>query len=204
MNLLNAVSQYFSQALTSVHTAIPAKVVSADPEAGTISAIPTIRLPMENGVEVECPELRDIPVIYPQCAAFDLKFPMAKDDLVLLVFLEVESSVWRGSDGSTPSSPLDTSRFQLGNAVAIPGLYPKPKKGTCTLEVDDQGHITFTASQINFDGQVVFKGDVIAETDVYVGAPGTSGISMLQHIHPTAVGPTSPATPGMTPIPPEK
>lgn len=203
MSLTAAMTQFFGQALASVHTALPAKVTKADNENGLIAVVPTIRIPMENGVEIEVPELQDVPVVYPQAAAFDLHFPVAVDDLVLLVFLETSPAKWRESDGSKPVSPADTGRFQLGSAVAIPGLYPKRKKGACTLDVDDQGHITFTAEQINFDGQVVFRQPVIATQDVYAGTPGATGASLLQHIHPTAVGPTSPAAqvPG---VPPEK
>lgn len=194
MNLTAAMTQFFGQALASVHTALPAKVTKADNENGLVAVVPTIRIPMENGVEIEVPELQDVPVVYPQAAAFDLHFPVAVDDLVLLVFLETSPAKWREGDGIQPVSPADTGRFQLGSAVAIPGLYPKRKKGTCTLEVDDQGHITFTAVQINFDGQVVFRQPVIATQDIYAGQPGANGASLLQHIHPTAVGPTSPAT----------
>lgn len=226
MTLTAAMTQFFGQALSSVHTAIPAKVTRADNDAGLVSVVPTLRIPMENGVEIEVPELQDVPVVYPQAAAFDLHFPVAEGDLVLLVVMEANLNNWKNGDGSQPASPMDTGRFSLGSAIAIPGLYPKRKKGACTLEVDDQGHITFTAEQVTFDAPAVFKqevtaeaaatfnarltakdaayvhGNLVAETDLFVGTPGTPGVSMLTHVHPSAVGPTGPATPA-APVPPE-
>lgn len=227
MNLTAAMTQFFGQALASVHTALPAKVTKADNENGLVSVVPTIRIPMENGVEIEVPELQDVPVVYPQAAAFDLHFPVAVDDLVLLVFLETSPAKWREGDGIQPVSPADTGRFQLGSAVAIPGLYPKRKKGACTLEVDDQGHITFTAEQVTFDAPAVFKQEVTAEgvatfkerlsakgdafvtgnlvtaSDLFVGQPGGMGdsFSAHQHTYVTAAGAPAPTTPQMPPVP---
>lgn len=226
MNLNAAMTQFFGQALASVHTALPAKVTKADNENGLVAVVPTIRIPMENGVEIEVPELQDVPVVFPQAAAFDLHFPVAVGDLVLLVFLEASPAKWREGDGVQPVSPTDTGRFQLGSAVAIPGLYPKRKKGACTLEVDDQGHITFTAEQVTFDAPAVFKhevtaegvatfkdrlsakgdafvtGNLVAATDLFVGTPGGPGSSFLTHAH-TSTTPNTPTSPptGIPPVP---
>ena len=148
---------------------------------------------MDNGIQVELPELVEVPVIFPASKFFDLEFPLDSEDGVLLVFQEQDISSWK--DGDSPATPATASRFSLDSAVAIPGLIPSPSKGRARIVIDKDGTITWTAKKFVFDGQVVATGDVIARGDVFAGQPGTLGVSMLQHVHPTAVGPTSIATP---------
>lgn len=200
MSLPSALDSYMQSMLSAVHTSLPARVVKYDAGSHRATVKPSIRMLMDNGIQVELPELVEVPVIFPASKFFDLEFPLDKDDGVLLVFQEQDISSWKAGD--SPATPATASRFSLDSAVAIPGLIPSPSKGRARIAIDKDGTITWTAKKFVFDGQVVATGDVIARGDVFAGQPGTPGVSMLQHVHPTAVGPTSPATPS-NPVPVE-
>ena len=196
-----ALDAYMASALSSVHTALPGKVVSYDEGKHRAKVKPATRMLIDNGVQIELPELLDVPVIFPSAKSFDLEFPLDKDDGVLLIFQELDISEWKSGE-RTPTA-ITSSRFNLDAAVAIPGLFSKPTEGKARITATKDGTLTWTAKKIVFKGQMVFEDDVIARKDVYVGVGVGPGVSMTQHIHPTAVGPTSPPTPS-TPIPPEE
>lgn len=202
MSLASALSTYMNNFLGVIHTALPAKVLSYDPDTHLAEVVPTVRTALDNGVELELPPLKQVPVIFPATAAFDIEFPVAADDEVLLVFSESDLSAWIASKGNEVVSPGTSSRFGLNSAIAIPGLRPSRKEGAARIAVEDNGTLTITSPKIVLNGQVVVQKDMLVRDDVYVGpAPSGPGVSLKQHIHPTAMGPTSPATPA--PIPPE-
>lgn len=200
MNMGPALDSFLNAWMDAMHTALPARVSSYDMKTHRAKVTPTIRHLMDNGMQIELPELVDVPVVFPSSKAFDLEFPLDKDDPVLLVFLEADTASWKS--GAVPATPDTASRFSLDSAVAIPGLSPKPVQGRARITIDPDGTVTWSAKKFIFDGQVVATGDIIARGDVFSGpAPTGPGVSLSQHIHPTATGPTSPATP--VPIPPE-
>ena len=200
MSLSSALDVYMASALSAVHTSRPGRVVKYDAGSHRATIQPSIRMLMDNGVQVELPELLDVPVIFPSSQFFDLDFPLDKGDGVLLVFQEQDISSWK--DDKDVSTPATASRFSLDCAIAIPGCFPSLEKGKARISVDKDGVITWTAKKFVWDGQTVFKGDVIARTDIFVGEGVGPGVSVKQHIHPTPVGPSSAPTPA-TPIPPE-
>lgn len=200
MSMAAALDAYMAGAFSSVHTSIPASVVKYDEGKHRAQVKPSVRMLMDNGIQIELPDLMDVPVVFPSGKFFDLDFPLDKDDGVLLLFSEQDISSWK--KGDSPAVPATASRFNLDAAIAIPGCSPKPSKGKASISIDKDGVITWTAKKFVFDGQTVFKKVVLARDDIYVGPePAGPGVSVKNHIHPTAVGPTNPATPA--PIPPE-
>lgn len=201
MGMISTLDSYFENALSSVHTSLPGKVVEYDETKHRAKVKPITRLLMSNGVQIELPELLDVPVIFPSAKSFDLEFPLDKDDGVLLVFQELDISEWK-SDEKTPTAST-SSRFNLDSAIAIPGMFAKPKEGQVRIHISKEGVLTWSAKKIVFDGQLVVNDDLIARKDVFVGEGVGPGVSLKQHIHPTPAGPSSPPNP-LTPIPPEE
>ncbi len=199
-SMQSAMDLFLSSAMYAVHTSLPAKVEKYDAKKHTATVKPAVNMLMDNGVQIEIPSLMEVPVVFPASKFFDLEFPLDEGDGVLLLFQESDISTWK--NGDFPAIPAVASRFNLDSAVAIPGLVPSPSKGKARISIDKNGVITWTAKKIVYDAQVVFKKDVLAREDIYVGpAPTGPGVSVKNHIHPTAVGPTSAPTP--TPITPE-
>lgn len=201
MSLPSMLDAYFANALSGVHTSLLATVTSYDEKTHRATVKPSVRMLMDNGIQIELPELVDVPVVFPSSKAFDMEFPLEKGDGVLLVFQEQDISAWKNGDKN--AAPSVSSRFGLDAAIAIPGCFPKPTKGKVRIVVDSDGVITWEAKKIVFNEQVVFNDDVIARTDVYVGAGEGPGVSLKQHTHLTPAGPSNAPSP-LTPIPPEK
>lgn len=194
MNMNTALNSFFFQALTSVHTAVPATIVEYSSSTHVAKVKPSVNHVLDNGLEFELPDIASVPVIFPCSSKFSIDFPLNKGDGVLLVFCESDLGEWRESSGHEAVSPSNTLRFQLGNAVAIPGLMPKYEEPSCVLHVDDGGVVTFKGSKAVFNCPLVCNEQIISRKEVYVGADDASGVSLSTHVHPTAVGPTAPAT----------
>lgn len=201
MSLPSMLDAYLANALSGVHTSLVATVTAYDEKTHRATVKPSVRMLMDNGIQIELPELVDVPVVFPSSKAFDMEFPLDKGDGVLLVFQEQDISAWKNGDRN--AAPSVSSRFGLDAAIAIPGCFPKPTKGKARIVVDSDGVITWEAKKIVFNEQVVFNDDVIARTDVYVGAGEGPGVSLNQHTHITPAGPSNAPSP-LTPIPPEK
>lgn len=201
MDFSAALDTYMAALLGGIHTSLPAKVTDYDAKKHRAKVSPTTRHLMDNGMRIELPELVDVPVLFPSSQAFDLEFPLSKGDPVLLVFLETDIASWKG--GADPANPDTASRFSLDSAVAIPGLSAKPVQGRARITIDKDGTITWTAKKFVFSGQAVFNDAVLVRDDVYVGPkPAGPGVSLKEHVHVTAAGPSNPPNP-VTPIPPE-
>src|SRR5574344_2197790 len=111
MGMSAALDTYFETAMTGVHTSLPGKIVSYDNEKHRAQVKPAIRLLMSNGIQIEMPELMDVPVMFPSAKSFDLAFPLEKDDGVMLIFQEQEISAWKEEEKQAVSATA--SRFSL-------------------------------------------------------------------------------------------
>lgn len=192
MSGISAMVDLIHSVVDSMHTSMPAVVESYDAKAGTVSVTPTQNIRMRNGIAVKLPLLRGVPVMFPQTSMFDIRFPVKKGDKVLLVFTESDLSLWKSSDGSRVTTPRTYSRGSLGNAVAIVGLSPKPVEGKCRMILHDDGTLEFSARKVDFACPVVMEKNLIVRKDVFVGSTDAMGISVLNHVHTTAVGPSTP------------
>lgn len=201
MGLSQALDSYFENAMLGVHTALPATVVKYTAETHRAQVKPSIPLLMGNGVQVELPDLLDVPVSFPSAKSFDLEFPLAKGDPVMLVFQEQDIAGWKAGDAEPRSAAA--SRFNLDGAVALPGLFSRPSAGRVRLVVGNDGTLTLTAKKIVFKGQTIFEDEVIGRKDFFVGVGVGPGVSLKEHVHGSAAGPTNPPNP-ITPIPPEE
>lgn len=115
-------------ALRRVNTSIPAKVLSYDRARQSIEAQPLVRVAYtdESGVRrVErLPAVTNVPIAFQGAGAYSSTFPLAKGDTVLLLFSQASLDKWctRGGD----VDPIDDRRFDLSDAIALPGLRAFP------------------------------------------------------------------------------
>ena len=201
MGMAASLDSYFENALASVHTSLPGKVVEYDEAKHRAKVKPATRLLMSNGVKIELPELLDVPVIFPSAKSFDLEFPLDKDDGVLLVFQELDISEWKNEEKNAVA--LTSSRFNLDSAIAIPGMFAKPKEGQVRIHISKEGVLTWSAKKIVFNGQLVVNDNLIARKDIFVGEGVGPGVSLKNHTHITPAGPSHAPSP-LDPIPPEE
>lgn len=117
--------------LESVHTAIPGRVEKYYPEDQTADIKPMIkRVLLDENDEYftrSYPILPRIPVAAPRGGGFFVHFPLAAGDFVFVLFCEASIDQWRAKAGRE-THPGDLRRHALGNAVALPCLYPTAGK----------------------------------------------------------------------------
>lgn len=107
----------------SMATAIPATVLTYDPTTQTATCKPTVsgrwHIPeTDTLIPVPLPTVANVPVIFG-----GITWPLQPGDTVLLVICDRSLDEWKAT-GQPETVPLDIRRFDLTDAVAIPGLRP--------------------------------------------------------------------------------
>lgn len=110
--------------LTDLHTALPAIVVSFDPDERTVTAQPTIQRIFTDGAgmtgAVNLPPCVDVPVIFLGGGGYDITYPINEGDECLLIFSERCIDSWFVS--GVPSPPDDYRKHDLSDAFALVGV----------------------------------------------------------------------------------
>lgn len=204
IELTQTLDTWFSARLEGIHTALPAQVEKYDLKTRRASVKPLVKLRMARGASVSIPVVDNVPVVFPGSAQALIHFPLSKGDGVLLVFSEAALGNFLAGSGEEMSAENE-SRFQLTDAIAIPGLWAEaPLSGEEALTIQYQSTtvrlkgdtVEIEASGgLTFEGDLTVKGKIEAEGEVTANAM-SAPVSLSTHIHPTAVGPTSPPTPG--------
>lgn len=154
-----------------IHTALPGKIVSFDPEKSVAVIQPKGKYRTEEGVALEYPMIPDVPVLFPYCQASDIgiTFPVKPDDNCLVVVSEIELDEWRS--GAESKAPL---RFDLTSAIALPGLTLGGSdairkavernavvvKAKSSEIVISDGLVSVTADKVKIQGNVEIHGDL--------------------------------------------
>ena len=105
--------------VNEVHTALPGEIVSFNTSSGTATVKPIGKFMTSSKKVLEYPNISDVPLVFPYCqqAGVGIAFPVFKGDSCLIIVSEVELDEWRSGAESEGSL-----RFDLTNAIAIPGL----------------------------------------------------------------------------------
>lgn len=106
-------------AVNGIHTAMPGVITSFDPGNCTASVQPQGKYTAPNGEKLAYPCISAVPVVFP-CggpAGAGIAFPVKAGDSCIVVIAENELDEWRS--GAEAEGSL---RFDLSNAMAIPGL----------------------------------------------------------------------------------
>lgn len=115
--LEEVIDRAFDSRMSGVWTALPGrvKVFDAATSTATVQPFPSMFLA---GEALAIPEIADVPVSYPQGGGASITYPLQPGDVVLLLFSTLPLSRYReeGADGN----PVDTRRFDLSDAWAIP------------------------------------------------------------------------------------
>ena len=122
---VNMTQELVRKHLKKMHTAVPGKVVTYYPEKGMCDVQPVMQFKKPNGEWIEYPELKDVPVWWPQTFGQTSTFvyPIKKDDEVLVLLMERPIDYWLF--GQQTEQDL---MFDLSEAICIPGLFAKPNK----------------------------------------------------------------------------
>ncbi len=127
-----------SEQLGETYTAMPAVVESYDPAKQTITARPALRRKYADGSVVERPLIPNVPVAFPRGGGASMTFPLKKGDSVFLIFSMRSLDVWKTKGGVV--DPQDPRKFNVTDAIAIPGVYPgsqpAPRASSANLRIE--------------------------------------------------------------------
>jgi hypothetical protein len=128
--MYDVLNRFINAQLSSVFTALPGEIISFDGNKKICSVQPLIKKKYKNGDVVNLPLLDEVPVLYPQTSKCIISFPLTKGDQVLLIFAQRSLDEWKNKQGIVENA--DNRKFDINDAIAIPGLYSK----NTGLEVD--------------------------------------------------------------------
>lgn len=118
--LFNSVSENL---LNEINTSFPAEIVIYDSSNQLATIKPTLKRKLKDGSSFEMPEIYNVPVVFSRSKDFFIHFPLKKGDRVLVVVAQRSLDKWL-NDGAK-QTPDDNRKFNLSDAIALPGLYPK-------------------------------------------------------------------------------
>ena len=178
--------------LAHLWTSLPCEVESYDPEAVTISAQPTIKIPIRNKygtVELlQLPLLEDVPVMFACAGGFTITHPINKGDECFVSFASRNIDIWWQSGGI--QNPFDTRKHDLSDGFAFFRPQSQAKKisdisttdleirndaNTCKIQITPGGVINFIGAKSVFHHPVEMMEGVktygeLTNNDVDVGS----------------------------------
>lgn len=120
-SLADVLARAVENILSSVHTAFPGTIEKYDYTTGKADIAPSVGRKFDDGSEVEMPVIPSVPVVWPRSSLGSISFPLSRGDGVLVVCSERSIDDWLSKGGKV--IPSDGRRFDLCDAVAIPGLF---------------------------------------------------------------------------------
>jgi hypothetical protein len=121
-SLVGFINTMLGQKIAEIHTALPGQVVAYYPEKDMADIQPCLQRKFSDGTTEPLPIMRNVKIIWPRTAKASIKFPIAKDDYVLLFAIERSIDLFRGKGGLV--DPADTRKHSLSDCVCMPGFWP--------------------------------------------------------------------------------
>jgi len=163
--------------LAHLWTSLPCEVESYDPEAVTISAQPTIKIPIRNKygtVELlQLPLLEDVPVMFACAGGFTITHPINKGDECFVSFASRNIDICDLSDGFAFFRPQ--SQAKKISDISTTDLEIRNDANTCKIQITPGGVINFIGAKSVFHHPVEMMEGVktygeLTNNDVDVGS----------------------------------
>lgn len=157
-------------AILRVHTALPGRVVSFDPDGPTATVQVMIDQVLTGGSAAPLPPLVDVPVQFPRAGGFVITFPVKGGDEGQIIFNERCIDGWHQS--GQPGPPMDYRLHDYSDASFIPGISSRPNAipnfemdgvsirtldGAAFIKIDEGGHITMDGTDLTVKCPVFFE-----------------------------------------------
>lgn len=169
-----------------VHTALPAVVQSYDGALQRAVVVPAIKGRLNTGERFAYPPLLDVPVQYPQAAEWAMHYPLAEGSAGLLLCCERSIEEWLAA-GGVDSEPSDPRRFDLQDAIFLPGISATPapipaamikadaltlgtRDGQVRVEVRQGGIITLFGQEVRLGNDTATALAIAALVDARISA----------------------------------
>ena len=176
VTLSDAVQAAIRYQLSNLNTALPAKIIEYDYQTRKASVQPVLNRVYTDGIIEEMPIITNVPLLFPGSSNITFSFPVNSGDYCLLIFSQRSLDQWLPTGGIV--TPLDPRKFDLSDAIAIPGL--RPFNETWQATSNNEFLIEFKGSQI----KVLSNGDIILKTGdkVAIGNPTTELLDVVSQL----------------------
>lgn len=138
-DFVDTMDTWLQARLESVHTTLPGRIQSYNPDTRMAVVVPGIKLRSLHGDVIEYKPIAGVPVVWPGCKRFSLiPASLEAGDGVMLHFSEGSIGEW--ISGDSIHEPEDETRFSLHDCIAVPGLWqPSRVPGDQTPDGADFG-----------------------------------------------------------------
>ncbi len=166
-----------------IRTTLPARISSFDKDTQTATVVLAVQsyrwdVDLEEPVAYQPEPIARCPVYFPTGGGYTLRFPLEKGDDCLVLVAERSIDEWAAT-GEATNIPRDLRRFDLSDAIVLPGLHPTARAvadfdddklrlgkedASGMVEIDDNGDVVVTGSSSvklgsSSASQAVLKGD---------------------------------------------
>lgn len=193
-DLAEVIRRAVERGTARIHTSIPGRVLSYDAGSQTATVQPVIRSRFRDAdgeiLTYLPPQIANVPVAFPSGGGCSITWPLNSGDPVLLVFAERSTDEWRSRKGND-HEPTDPRRFDLSDAIAIPGVRspadPLPSDATHATDAVIRGSLRLGSA--NASDFVALANEVRSALvalknaiDTAVVAPGDGGAALKANI----------------------
>jgi len=140
-------------------------VVSYDHTTQKVSVQPVIRGSRDQAEGFRYPAISNVPVTFPACGAFSITWPIKAGDFVWLNFADRSIDEWLEL-GGTDVEPRSKRRFNVTDAVALPGGRPFSKPLVLASGTD------LVIGQDGYDGTISNPGSITEPLQLRIGPAG--------------------------------
>ena len=156
MNLPELVQRIVNDTLRRLRVAMPAEVVSYDPERSMVKVRIVQPELLQDGTTEQQPVIAEVPVSWMRCGGAWITFPINPGDTGLLTFCDADVGGWV-SEGDT-TGPDSERRHSISDAVFLPGI-----QGGGVESNPDDVEIQYQGSTIHIrhDGSVEVNAPVV-------------------------------------------
>lgn len=165
--------------INQVNTAIPGKIIAYNPGNNRATVQPNGGRTFEDGRTLPYPTISNVPVIFPSGTGgkAGITFPIISGDGCLLVFSQDNMQTYLSKTETD-----DQRKFQLSDAICIPGLY----SGTTATAVSNPNDVCLSNGDSKVSlGAGGFAGNT-ADGTTFSFSGGdlvVNGISLTKHVH---------------------
>ena len=157
----NGFDLMFTSLLTSkLNTVLVGEVVAWDGK-NNVSVQPSIMRKLKDKDPIPLPILHDVPLVYSGSGQYFVRFKIELGSFVVLLCNQRSLDLWKTSEDGAISGADSKRKFDMSDAIAIPGIVPFNMGVELTEDMGDICIVdTDTNAMVKLDGgSVVMKND---------------------------------------------
>lgn len=169
----SVLEDFFNYKMSSIYTAVPCRVVTVRSTLNDqrVDVQPLVNRVLPDDSSREQPTILNVQVMFPASKKASLTFPIDVGDVVLCVFSQRSLDSLKASTGAETYTPEDRRKFDINDAIAIPGLFPfkdavnDPSKHKWSHSTRDLVIVNNIGSDTECEIRLKDNGDIEMKTD---------------------------------------